>query len=115
MLRKTREQRRPRVTVITEASESQPEQLRRRQIRYATMMGIRALCLIAAVIIVSLDVPGTPIWVALCIVGMVLLPWMAVIIANDRPPRAESRFTSRLRRNRKELAQQSETDRTIDL
>ena len=114
MLRKTRE-RRARVTVITEASESLPNQLRRRQIRYATMMGIRALCLLAAVAIVSLDVPGAPVWVALCIVGMVLLPWMAVIIANDRPPREESRFTTRLRRNRTELPRESETDRTIDL
>ena len=26
------------------------------------------------------------LWAALCVVGAVVLPWLAVILANDRPP-----------------------------
>jgi hypothetical protein len=86
--------------LITEAEPSPAAQLRSRQIKYASMMGVRAVCLIAATVIVSLDVPLAPLWVGLCIVGMVALPWMAVLIANDRPPKKASRFTSRIRRER---------------
>jgi Flp pilus assembly protein TadB len=85
------------VAVITEASESLPDQLRRRQVRYAVMMGLRVVCLLAGVAVVSLHLPWTPLWLALCLVGMVALPWMAVIIANDRPPREETRFVNRFR------------------
>ncbi|WP_222853521.1 DUF3099 domain-containing protein [Fodinicola acaciae] len=82
--------------VITEAKESLPDQLRRREIRYVVMMGLRVVCLLAAVIVFALQVPLTPLWVALCLVGMVALPWMAVLIANDRPPKQASRFRNRL-------------------
>jgi Flp pilus assembly protein TadB len=83
--------------VITEAEESPQAQLRSRQIKYSVMMGIRVVCLIAGAVIVSLKVPHALVWVGFCIVGMVALPWMAVLIANDRPPKKASRFTSRLR------------------
>jgi hypothetical protein len=80
--------------VITEAEESIPDQLRRREIRYASMMGIRALCVVLAVILTAAKVPYAPVWVGVCIVGMVLLPWIAVLVANDRPPKRESQFRS---------------------
>jgi len=88
----------PMPVVITEAEASPQAQLRSRQIKYAVMMGIRVVCLIAAAVIVSLDVPHALVWVGFCIVGMVALPWMAVLIANDRPPKKASRFTTRLHR-----------------
>ncbi len=84
--------------VITEAEPSPAAQLRSRQIKYTVMMGIRAVCLIVAAVIVSMDVPYSALWVGICIAGMVALPWMAVLIANDRPPKKASRFTTRLRR-----------------
>lgn len=85
-------------TVITEAPESPRAQLRRRQITYVSMMGVRALCLLGATLVVGLEVPHALAWAAVLIVGMVVLPWMAVLIANDRPPRKASRFTTRLHR-----------------
>jgi hypothetical protein len=84
--------------VITEAQESPQAQLRRRQITYVAMMGVRALCLAGATLVVGLDVPHALAWAAVFIVGMVVLPWMAVLIANDRPPKKASKFTSRFRR-----------------
>jgi hypothetical protein len=32
------------------------------------------------------------VWVGICIAGMVLLPWMAVLVANDRLPKKSSQF-----------------------
>jgi hypothetical protein len=72
--------------LITDAARSQREQLRSREIRYVTMMGLRLSCLIAGAVVISLKPPLLPLWLALCAAGMVLLPWMAVIIANDRLP-----------------------------
>ena len=82
-----------RPVLITDAARSQGEQLRSREIRYVTMMGIRVACLIAGAIVLSVRPPLLPLWLALCAVGMVLLPWMAVIIANDRPARSKSERT----------------------
>ena len=77
------------VTVITAAQPSQAEQLQSRQKRYLIMMGLRILCLVAAAGAYGLG----QMWaVPLLIVGMVALPWMAVLIANDRPPLKPSRF-----------------------
>jgi Flp pilus assembly protein TadB len=82
--------------VITEAQESLPDQLRKRQIRYALMMGLRVVCLVAAVVVFAAQPPLTPVWVTLCILGMVFLPWMAVLIANDRPPKKASQLRTKL-------------------
>ncbi|MEP6695630.1 MAG: DUF3099 domain-containing protein [Pseudonocardiales bacterium] len=77
------------VLVITGAEPSQAEQLHTRQTRYLVMMGLRLVCLLTAAVAYSLKVA----WVIpICIVGMVVLPWMAVLIANDRPPRKASRL-----------------------
>jgi Flp pilus assembly protein TadB len=93
-MRKTRARREPVRAVITEAEESIPAQLRRREIRYAWMMGLRAVCIVAAVLITTADVPYAMVWVGLCILGMILLPWMAVLVANDRLPKKDSRFSA---------------------
>ncbi|MGY0230685.1 DUF3099 domain-containing protein [Longispora urticae] len=72
---------------ITDAEPSQAAQLRGRQIRYAAMMGVRVVCLIAATVLVAAHAPLLWLWLPLCLVGMIILPWAAVLIANDRPPR----------------------------
>ena len=95
-MRRPGERRAPVRAVITEAEESIPDQLRRREKRYAVMMGLRALCLVAAVLVSASHVPLRMLWVGLCIVGMVVLPWMAVLVANDRPPKKSSQFRSHL-------------------
>jgi len=78
--------------LITDAKISQEEELRRRERRYILMMGLRALCLILGGVLVMLKVPLLVIWLPLCGLGMVLLPWLAVILANDRPPQDKYRL-----------------------
>jgi hypothetical protein len=105
--------------LITDAARSQREQLRSREIRYVTMMGLRLSCLIAGAVVISLRPPLLPLWLALCAAGMVLLPWMAVIVANDRLPlsKAERGKLRRARQSSAALEQNSAEERdrrTID-
>lgn len=81
-----------RPVLITSAQRSQDDQLRSRQIRYVVMMSIRAVCLVLAALLVTLQVPLLGLWVTLCLTGMVLLPWLAVILANDGPPKDKHRL-----------------------
>jgi NADH:ubiquinone oxidoreductase subunit 6 (subunit J) len=62
------------------------------------MMTVRACCLIVAAILAMLRVPLLALWAVLLLVGAVVLPWLAVILANDRAPKAEYRLANRLRR-----------------
>ena len=82
--------------MITDADYSQDDQLLSREIRYVIMMGIRALCLVAAAILVGVHAPYLAIWLPLLIFGMVVLPWLAVILANERPPKAKYRLATKL-------------------
>lgn len=86
----------PQRAVITRAEKSLPDQLRARQKRYALMMGIRVVAVVAGAIIAYNRPPLWGLWVGICIAGMVFLPWMAVLIANDRPPRNSARLSSHL-------------------
>jgi len=74
--------RRTQATVITEAEVSYDEQLRSRRKRYLIMMSMRVPFLIAATLLYQ-----TP-WLAILIIAISIpLPWIAVLIANDRPAR----------------------------
>ena len=75
--------------LITDAARSQGDQLRSREIRYVTMMGLRVTCLIIGAILVSVKPPLLPLWLILCAIGMVVLPWTAVLLANDGPPKSK--------------------------
>ncbi len=67
---------------ITRAEPSYDDQLRSRRKRYMIMMGLRIPFLVVATLLYQ-----TP-WLALLIVAISIpLPWMAVLIANDRPAR----------------------------
>jgi hypothetical protein len=77
------EERHP--VLITEAAPSLEQQHRDRVRRYSLLMGFRIPCLILAAVAYSL-------WsnwaISLVIIGVSIpLPWIAVLIANDRPPR----------------------------
>ena len=78
--------------LITDAEQSRDSQLRTRQIRYGIMMGVRALLLIIATVLVMVKVPMLWLWLSVCAVGMVLLPWAAVLVANNRLPKNEHRI-----------------------
>jgi hypothetical protein len=74
--------RRPQAVLITEAAPSMAEQHRARKKRYVFTMAVRSVCLILAA--VSYQV----VWLmAIFIALMVLLPGIAVIMANDGPPK----------------------------
>ncbi|MEU4241450.1 DUF3099 domain-containing protein [Actinoplanes sp. NPDC026619] len=75
--------------LITDAARSQGDQYRSRQVRYVTMMSVRAGCLILGAVLVSVRPPWLGLWLILCAAGMVFLPWFAVLIANDRPARTK--------------------------
>ena len=78
--------RRAQATLITEAEPSYDEQFRARRKRYLVMMSMRVPCLILATVFYQ-----TP-WLALLIIVISIpLPWMAVLIANDRPARKRSK------------------------
>ncbi|MEV0460175.1 DUF3099 domain-containing protein [Catellatospora methionotrophica] len=81
-----------RPALITDAAESPEVELRRRERRYIAMMLLRAGCLILGSVLAMLQVPLLWLWLPLCGVGMVLIPWLAVLLANDRPPKDEHRF-----------------------
>lgn len=81
-----------RPVLITDAEHSQEDQLRTREVRYVVMMSIRVLCLIAAVILISLRPPLLWLWLALCAAAMISIPWVAVVLANDRLPKQQHRW-----------------------
>ncbi|WP_033344779.1 DUF3099 domain-containing protein [Catenuloplanes japonicus] len=85
-----RHERRP--SLITDAPRNPEEELRGRQIRYVVMMLIRTGCLIVGGILISVQAPWLPLWLSLCAAGMVILPWLAVILANDGPPKEKHRM-----------------------
>lgn len=67
--------------LITSAPTSYDDEYASRRKKYAIMMGSRALCVVAAALTYRFSV-----WLALAfILGGMVLPWCAVIIANDRP------------------------------
>ncbi|MGC4769433.1 DUF3099 domain-containing protein [Micromonospora sp. DT44] len=87
--------------LITDASRSQHDQLTSRQRRYVLMMGIRVACIVAGAILVGAKAPLLWLWLPLCAVGMVLIPWLAVLLANDRPPKEEHRLSNRFHPRRR--------------
>ena len=84
--------------LITDADQSPEQELRAREIRYVLMMGIRALCVIVAAVLVMTDAPLLPLWLTVCVAGAVILPWTAVLLANDRAPKAEHRLVNKFRK-----------------
>lgn len=71
----------PEPVLITTAHASNDDEFDRRRRKYAIMMSLRALCVLGAALTYNVSV-----WLALAfVVGGIVLPWCAVIIANDGP------------------------------
>lgn len=85
--RSTDVRRRARPVVITNAEQSQDDQLHYREVRYLLMMSVRAVCLVAAAVLAAVHAPLLWLWIPICLFGMIAVPWLAVILANDRPRR----------------------------
>jgi hypothetical protein len=74
--------RRPEPLLITEAQPSLAEQHAARKKRYAITMAVRGVCVILAAVFYHV------IWLmALFAVLGTILPWIAVVMANDGPPK----------------------------
>jgi hypothetical protein len=73
--------------LITDAQQSADDEYAHRRKRYAIMMSLRGLCVVGACVLYPFSV-----WLALgLIVGGAVLPWCAVLIANDRPARKRTK------------------------
>jgi hypothetical protein len=73
--------------LITSAPESNDDEFERRRRKYAIMMAGRALCVIAAA-----STYRVSLWLAMAfVVAGAILPWCAVIIANDGPAKKRGR------------------------
>jgi hypothetical protein len=97
--------------LITTAPESNDEEYDRRRKKYAIMMGLRALCVIAAACTYQIS-----LWLALAfVVGGTVLPWCAVIIANDGPARKKvSRQVTHHGLRSERALPAGDDDRTVD-
>lgn len=72
-----------RPTLITTAPANNDDDFDHRRKRYAVMMTIRAVCVLAAALTYRIS-----LWLALVLVlAGAVIPWCAVILANDRPPK----------------------------
>lgn len=92
--------------LITAAAPSHDDEHAARKRKYMLMMGMRVPCLVLALIFYETW------WLALgFLVLSVPLPWIAVLIANDRPPRKAERVN---RFQRTERAIESGGHQVID-
>lgn len=76
-------QHRDEVVLVTDAARSRVEERDERVRRYLWSMGVRTLCFILAVTLLH----GWEQWVA--IAASLVLPWVAVIVANAGPVRPQ--------------------------
>ncbi|MFZ2178497.1 MAG: DUF3099 domain-containing protein [Rhodococcus sp. (in: high G+C Gram-positive bacteria)] len=83
--------------LITEAAQSIEEQHRARVRKYLIIMSFRFPALIFSA--AAYGIWGNALISVAIIAGSIPLPWIAVLIANDRPPRTKdepSRYTPRV-------------------
>jgi hypothetical protein len=78
----TASSRAPEPLLITEAEPSLTDQHAARKKRYAITMAVRTVCIVLAAVFYQ------TVWlmVIFAVLGTVL-PWVAVVMANDRPPK----------------------------
>ncbi|SFE05924.1 Protein of unknown function [Actinopolyspora alba] len=94
--------------LITEAEPSYDDQQAARRKKYALMMSLRIPCLVAAVMVYPIW------WLSLIIIAVSIpLPWIAVLVANDRPPRKTEHVNRYHRDSRKRELEDAE-HRVID-
>jgi DUF3099 family protein len=96
--------------LITTASESNDDEFDHRRTKYAVMMALRAVAVIAAATTYRVS-----IYLALgFIVAGMILPWCAVIIANDRPAKRRQQITYRPDLRTERALPSGQEDRTVD-
>jgi Protein of unknown function (DUF3099) len=88
---------------ITTAASSRADDIARRQRRYVFSMGVRTACFVAAVLVG----PGWLRWVL--VAGALLLPYVAVVMANAVTTKADDFALRGTQGGRPELEEGSET------
>lgn len=83
---------RQRPVLITDAERSQEDQLRIRTVRYVALMMLRLASLLVAALLIAVRPPLLGLWLTLCAVGMIIVPWVAVVLANDWLPKEQHRW-----------------------
>jgi Flp pilus assembly protein TadB len=97
-------------TLITTVAISSDDELDKRKKKYAIMMGTRALCVILAASFYHVSVA---LALAFAIAG-VILPWCAVLIANDRPAKRRRAELGHVARPAERALPPGSDDRTVD-
>lgn len=77
----------PPPVLVTTAGKSAREERRERERRYLLTMGLRVLCFIAAIVLFA---EGLRLAGAVAAAGSLILPWVAVVVANAGPRRTAS-------------------------
>ncbi len=96
--------------LITDAPESLDDEYNRRRKRYAIMMALRAIFVIAA----ALTYRVSWILAVAFVVGGAVLPWCAVLLANDGPPKKARAFQGYAGRPGERALPAGNDERTID-
>lgn len=96
--------------LITTAPQSSDDEFERRRKRYAVMMALRAVCVLGAALTYRISIVAALVFV---IAGAVL-PWCAVIIANDGPPKKRRRHAGYTGGSGERALPPGEDGRTID-
>ena len=97
-------------TVITSAPESADDEFDRRRKKYAIMMGLRALAVLGA----ALSYRVSFILAMAFVVAGIVLPWCAVLIANERPARKRARPVSPVEVRRERALPPGGDERIVD-
>lgn len=80
--------RRPESTLVTGAALSRDEEFKSRKRRYVVTMSMRIVLLILAALLAKWN-----LWACLIVAGVsVVLPWVAVVMANDGPPKNSKKY-----------------------
>jgi Flp pilus assembly protein TadB len=97
--------------LITTAPERSDDEYDRRRTKYAIMMTLRAVCVVAAAMTYRVSI----VLALAFVVGGMVLPWCAVIIANDRPAKKKTdRLTYRSDLRAERALPPGDDDRTVD-
>lgn len=95
--------------LITDAQQSRIDEHNSRRRRYALTMGLRIVCLILAAVF------HATLWVMFILVFLAcVLPWAAVLIANDRPPKKAERVNRHAAPPAERTLGSSDPSRTIE-
>jgi Flp pilus assembly protein TadB len=97
-------------TLITTAPVSSDDEFDRRRKKYAIMMTLRAVCVVAATLTYHFSI----VLALAFVIGGMALPWCAVIIANDRPAKKRAPVTYRADLRSERALPAGDDGRTVD-